>query len=59
MHQEPLARVRFAMESISADLDVETTATIATDREIVKVAQVPRPRLQGHALRPGQSVPLA
>ena len=59
VHQEALARVRIAMESISADLDVETTATIATDREIVKVAQVSRPRLQGHALRPGQSVPLA
>jgi DNA-binding IclR family transcriptional regulator len=57
--QEALARARIAIEAISTDLDVETTATVATDREIVKVAQVPRPRLQGVALRPGQSVPLA
>jgi DNA-binding IclR family transcriptional regulator len=58
-HQEALARARMAMESISAEFDVETTATVATDREIVKVAQVPRPRMQGVALRPGQAVPLA
>jgi DNA-binding IclR family transcriptional regulator len=58
-HQEALERARMAMESISADFDVETTATVATDREIVKVAQIPRPRLQGVALRPGQAVALA
>jgi DNA-binding IclR family transcriptional regulator len=58
-HQEALARARMAMESISAEFDVETTATVATDREIVKVAQVSRPRLQGVALRPGQAVALA
>jgi DNA-binding IclR family transcriptional regulator len=58
-HQEALARARVAMEAISADLDVETTATVATDRAILKVAQVPRPRLRGLSLRPGQTVPLA
>jgi DNA-binding IclR family transcriptional regulator len=57
--QEALARARLAMEAISVDCDVETTATVATDRAIVKVAQVPRPRLQGVALRPGQAVALA
>jgi DNA-binding IclR family transcriptional regulator len=59
VHHEALARARVAMAAMSAEFDVETTATVATHHDIVKVAQVPRPRLRGVALRPGQAVPFA
>lgn len=59
IHQEVLARAQIALEAISAEFDVETTATVATQKSIVKVAHVPRRRLHGIALRPGQAVPLA
>jgi DNA-binding IclR family transcriptional regulator len=59
IHQEALARARAAMDLLSSELDVETTATVATDRDIVKVAQVPRPRMRGVTLRPGHAVALA